>query len=424
MIFTLVFLVLIIFLFVEIFRYVKVKANAFSAAEVKKAAQEQVQKITYKDPVISCDYCGSQIDTTKFQICPQCGAPYNNDEEWKSRHNVVSESFIDKSTEAVITAREQKSKEESKRLLRNIKRTIVALIVMILAVVVLAIVVTIPDAPSQYRKNEKLKDGSYYKYEKADYKVDGDGIIYDYDGVKITVTGFYTKVYDYSSNEPDGPVAVEFRVENNRNEDIKIDISSNSVNGFSSNSSYIYMYDTYKKNSDVVIYEDYRNVPKQLISEIVFDDIKIRNTNYNYEKTPSEPAVIKTTASYTFEFDYDDYVELYSDDKVDVYAVYTDNLSRDAYTVIVNNKSDYNLYASSKEMKVDNMVVEPSGLYKSYIPSGYCFKATYVYPYGNGDEYKDLSGKSVFLNINFECKEDPSKSFSTGYFDISKSLFK
>ena len=121
-----------------------------------------------------------------------------------------------------------------------------------------------------------------------------------------------------------------------------------------------------------MIYEDYRNVPKQLISEIVFDDIKIRNTNYNYEKTPSEPAVIKTTASYIFEFDYDDYVELYSDDKVDVYAVYTDNLSRDAYTVIVNNKSDYNLYASSKEMKVDNMVVEPSGLYKSYIPSGYC----------------------------------------------------
>ena len=424
MIFTLLFVLLIISLFIEIFRYIKVRANAFSAAEVKKAAQEQVQKITYRDPVISCDYCGSKVDTTKFKKCPQCGAPYDNDEEWKSRHNVVTENFIDKSTDAIITAREKKSQEESKRILKQIRKTIIAIVAMIAIIFVIAAVVSVSDSSysGKYRKNEQLKDGSYYKYVKADYEVDGDGVVYDYDDVKISVTGFYTKEYDYSGYETEGPVAVEFTVENNRNEDIRISLSCNSVNGISSNSSYVYMYDTYKKNSKAVIYEDFRSVPKQLISEMVFDEIKIRNTDYNYEKTPFEPSVIKTTAEYTAEFDFDDYVQLYSNDNVDVYAVYTDTLSHDAYTVIINNKSEYNLYASSKEMKIDNMIVEPSGLYKSYVPSGYILKAPYVYPYG--EEYKSFAENNVSLNINFECKEDPSKSFSTGYFDISKSLFK
>lgn len=421
MIFSIAFLVLLIILGGEIFRYIKVKANAFSRAEVKKAAQEQAQKIKYRDPVISCDYCGGKIDTNKFKACPQCGAPYDNDEEWKSRHNVVTGSFIDKSTDALITARERKSQEESKKILKDIKKTIFALGAMILVLVLIAVGVTVSETPSKYRKSEKLEDGSYYKYVKSDYQAEGDGVIYDYDNVKITVTGFYTKEYQYSSNEPDGPVAVEFRVINGRDEDMKIGISCNSVNGISSNSSYVYLYDTYKKNSDVVIYEDFRSVPGQMISEMIFDDIKIRNTDYSYEKVPFEPAVIKTTASYTGEFNFGDYVQLYSDDRVDIYAAYTGNLGHDAYNMVINNKSGENFYVSSKEMKVNNMVVEPSGLYKSYMPAGYIFKAPYVYPYG--DEYKDLTNKTAALSITFECKEDPSKSFSTGYFDISKSLF-
>ena len=102
MIFTLVFLILIIFLFVEIFRYIKVKANAFSRTEVKRAAQEQVQKIRYKDPVISCDYCGSKIDTRKHRVCPGCGASYYRDEEWTSRHE-VSEGRMDKISGKMMT---------------------------------------------------------------------------------------------------------------------------------------------------------------------------------------------------------------------------------------------------------------------------------------------------------------------------------
>lgn len=421
MLFTIAFLILIVFLFVEIFRYIKVKANAFSRKEVKRAAQEQVQRITYRDPVISCDYCGGKIDTTKFTACPQCGAPFDNDEEWKARHNVVPENFIDKSTDEVISLREQKALEESKRILKNIKRTLWVLGAMILIVIIIGISTSSKSSiGGAYRSSEKLKDGSYYKYSKLDYEVDGDGVIYDYDDVKISVTGFYKKEYDYVQDR--GAVAVEFVVENNRDEDIKLNLSCNSYNGISSNSTYIFIYDTFKKNSKSVFYEEIREVPDYKLSEVVFDEIKVRNTDYSYEKIPYEPAFVRTNAVMkSGEVDLEECKLVYSNDKVEVYAKPV-VLTHDAYRLFVKNISDKNFYIENKDIKIDNMLVDSTGLYKCFVPAWYTLRVNYFYAYG-GDEYKDLTGKNVSFNLEFNCTEEPSASFQTGYIDISKSLF-
>ncbi|MBE5832283.1 MAG: hypothetical protein E7306_11170 [Butyrivibrio sp.] len=421
MLFTIAFLILIVFLFVEIFRYIKVKANAFSRKEVKRAAQEQVQRITYRDPVISCDYCGGKIDTTKFTACPQCGAPFDNDEEWKTRHNVVPENFIDKSTDEVISLREQKALEESKRILKNIKRTLWVLGAMILIVIIIGISSSSKSSiGGAYRSSEKLKDGSYYKYSKLDYEVDGDGVIYDYDDVKISVTGFYKKEYDYVQDR--GAVAVEFVVENNRDEDIKLNLSCNSYNGISSNSTYIFIYDTFKKNSKSVFYEEIREVPDYKLSEVVFDEIKVRNTDYSYEKIPYEPAFVRTNAVMkSGEVDLEECKLVYSNDKVEVYAKPV-VLTHDAYRLFVKNISDKDFYIENKDIKIDNMLVDSTGLYKCFVPAWYTLRVNYFYAYG-GDEYKDLTGKNVSFNLEFNCTEEPSASFQTGYIDISKSLF-
>ena len=421
MLFTIAFLILIVFLLVEIFRYIKVKANAFSRKEVKRAAQEQVQRITYRDPVISCDYCGGKIDTTKFTACPQCGAPFDNDEEWKARHNVVSENFIDKSTDEVISLREQKALEESKRILKNIKRTLWVLGAMILIVIIIGISTSSKSSiGGAYRKSEKLNDGSYYKYSKLDYEVDGDGVIYDYDDVKISVTGFYKKEYDYVQDK--GAVAVEFVVENNRDEDIKLNLSCNSYNGISSNSTYIFIYDTFKKNSKSVFYEEIREVPDYKLSEVVFDEIKVRNTDYSYEKIPYEPAFVRTNAVMkSGEVDLEECKLVYSNDKVEVYAKPV-VLTHDAYRLFVKNISDKNFYIENKDIKIDNMLVDSTGLYKCFVPAWYTLRVNYFYAYG-GDEYKDLTGKNVSFNLEFNCTEEPSASFQTGYIDISKALF-
>lgn len=33
---------------------------------------------------ILCDYCGSQIDTSKHSSCPYCGAAYDNNREYQN----------------------------------------------------------------------------------------------------------------------------------------------------------------------------------------------------------------------------------------------------------------------------------------------------------------------------------------------------
>ncbi len=36
-----------------------------------------------KDSIITCEYCGSKVDTEKHAVCPHCGGPYWDNEEWK-----------------------------------------------------------------------------------------------------------------------------------------------------------------------------------------------------------------------------------------------------------------------------------------------------------------------------------------------------
>ena len=35
------------------------------------------------DTIITCEYCGSQIDTSQHSTCPHCGGPYWDNEQWK-----------------------------------------------------------------------------------------------------------------------------------------------------------------------------------------------------------------------------------------------------------------------------------------------------------------------------------------------------
>lgn len=41
--------------------------------------------------IINCDYCGTNIDTQKYKVCPTCGAAYNDDQEYKENKKRQSE---------------------------------------------------------------------------------------------------------------------------------------------------------------------------------------------------------------------------------------------------------------------------------------------------------------------------------------------
>ena len=41
----------------------------------------------YTGTTITCDYCGSKVDTSMHAVCDHCGGPYFDDEEWIHNHN-------------------------------------------------------------------------------------------------------------------------------------------------------------------------------------------------------------------------------------------------------------------------------------------------------------------------------------------------
>ena len=73
-----IFIILIIILIAEIFRYNRIKANAFSEEEVTRAAEEQARKIKYKDPVITCRNL-EQVLQVMDNLLACCDLTYVND---------------------------------------------------------------------------------------------------------------------------------------------------------------------------------------------------------------------------------------------------------------------------------------------------------------------------------------------------------
>ena len=59
------------------------------ADEKNKEQRKAEPKFSYdtrsKNTTITCDYCGSKVDTSKHAVCDHCGGPYWDDEEWKNK---------------------------------------------------------------------------------------------------------------------------------------------------------------------------------------------------------------------------------------------------------------------------------------------------------------------------------------------------
>ena len=418
---------LIIYLIILAFRYKSVKANAFSRKEMEEAAHRQANKLSYKDPMITCDYCGAKIDTRKHKVCPQCGAAFDQDREWTQRHD-AGDRFIDEGTREIVAEREKKSKEESQKILNRMKKTMALLGILIGGLIVLAIVVEFINKQTSYRRTEKIGDSYYTKdYIPADFEVDGDGLIFDQDGMRIWVTGFYvdpeTSEDTYLGEAYTGNVAVEFRLENHTKYDYNVCISCESFDGIThGDSSGIFTYDTFKHGDDVVFYERLDDVPLQKVSEMVFEDIHMYCDGDAPSLQSEAPVKIHTTAKTDFQPDLGDANLVFTNDYVDIYAKLDENDDR-YYHLFIQNKTE-ELYSVSAEdqMFVDGEVYEASSIYRSALPGGYIFVDRYNRPRNTGEEELHLTGREVQMGFAFRCEHDPRLDFSTGYIELSKPI--
>lgn len=410
-------LILIISLFSQIFKYNKVKANAFSKAEVVKAAQEQAMKMKKVNTTLTCEYCGSMIDTSKEKFCPQCGAPYDNSPMWLSRFD-VNDDFIEESTDQIIEKREKKAQEESKRILKGIKVRIIILSVLVIGFILIAIGVIGRHGFGSFKDNEKLNDNDLFHYVDGGYEIDGDGLIYEDDDVKISVSGIYYR--EDSTRRHQGLLRsmgkVGITVENKSDKDLTISLHCNSINGISSSSPYLSMYGDFRKNKTVTLYPEASQYPGEGISELIFDQLNI----YCQGEDSIQLKGIKVTTSHeeTQEFDLTGYTNIFTNDKADIYVYYTDEGYDDGYILYINNKTDKDVVITTDTILIDGQECSIYGLREVLIPASYEFRSDMIDSYD--EAFDNIIDKEAKINISFSYKDDPTYDFSTGYMDLNQ----
>ena len=409
---------LFIYLIYEIVHYCKIKSNIISRNEVKKAAEKQARNLKINDPIISCDYCGAKIDTKIHKVCPQCGGAYDKDIEWTSKFNVKSE-FIDEQTKEIIDQREFKAQKEAQAALKKIKKTIIALVVINAVIIGLGTFIAISNSSSRYRSSETIEK-KFERFTKADYSIEGDGIICDTDDFKLALTGIYTENRYHADSSYYGEYVLEFDIENRTDEDVRVSLYCCGNSGLSEGNQVIF-YDTFKKNSHVVIYDNiyFSEGDSDQISELIFNELEVRsNKDYDTVFKLNDPVTIKTTSDFRYAPQTEDSNLIFSNDKIDIFSVYENNDYEPGYVFTLINKTDKSFIITSNDFIIDGEEISPYIRDDNIIPTDYFFITDPLYP--GGKKYDDFKDRNVKINFSFGCKQDPSLNFATGYIDLNK----
>lgn len=419
MILIVIFIILIIILIAEIFRYNRIKANAFSEAEVTRAAEEQARKIKYKDPIITCRYCGATIDTGTDKVCRQCGGPYDDNPEWTERHE-IKDSFIEEGTAAVIAKREKKAQGETERIMKRIRKEIMAICLIMLFMIIMAAFGYYLYDHHRYQGNEDVNTDQYRNFVPADYQIQGDGVIYDKGGVRITVTGIYVSECADSGVYEDELrcTKVGFHVENRHGKNVSIAMKCSGVNGILKQRSDIYTYDYFRKHADVTFYEELPRSPKDPVSEMIFDYIEVNTIDYDYCGRIDKPVYLHTTVDRKDTVDFSDKKKIYSDHGIDIYAAFLREKYMFGYKLYIVNNSDIDFSLNNLELRIDGTPVNIEKLQNAALPKGYTFETDRIRSYQQ--ELPDMIGKNSQISVSFVDNETHLRDFSTGFMDVSE----
>ena len=410
------------------------------------ATFNRIKKKEYKPPVITCDYCGSKVDTAIYDRCPNCGASYDLDSEWINRFDAYEEEsdynqYYNSSNTGSIYQRTFQNYGPNKVKQKKtgfLKKTFIILTSIFIAIFVLSIIVYIFDYDSSdigtdYRGNEKVNEYSYEDYQLVDYTVEGDGQILNYyfdndENQNITVT--LKNIYQDNSSYRDG-YKFEFEVVNNSDRNVKIVFSAHTFNSYSDyDGSYLYSNDNYKKHSTVTVYEELSNVAQSGIKNISFERCSILTTDSSTIYDRSDVATITTTSTIDIGYNLSRYHVIYSNDYVDIYSAYdyvTDsntyiNYDEGLKYYIVNKTEDLSFDVETDGYLGQGKSLYTYGLYNTVSIPGTTLLTSEIYSYE--DYFSDVKNKELYISFDFKCKENPLESFSTGYIDLKTEYWR
>ena len=375
-------------------------AVGYSASKRTKAQQGTThrgagERQEYRDPVITCDYCGARINTAKETTCPRCGATFALDDEWRARYQTT------------------RTEPEKTTVQNNRNQKIAALTIMILAAAVIAVAVVVIIGSSahldrEYRRNEKPNEASYDDYVRADYTVVGDGVVLDSNGVRVTVTGFYE---DHSYEKAN--VKIEYMVENHSGGDVCLALEQVGINGCAGAYGWGFLYDWFKKNDAVTIYETAYGVPDGGIGELVLRGASLFDGE-NYILDSKEFVRISTTFTGASVPEIPAGDVLYEDNGVTVLSL---GVEDGRYRLAFVNGTDTDYTVNSTDLRINGEDADTAGLYDDALPAGYVLDGAEVYSFG--DEPAPSAGDAAEISFSFTSASAPEKDFSTGYLRLS-----
>lgn len=433
----------VIAIIVLVIRYVHVNARSLSEAQFEAEARKQARKLRYQDPVITCDFCGAKIDTSKEKVCPNCGAPYGKDSEWVSRYQ-PDMAWADESSEAAYRKKVRQARSGMRWTLAGLRIAIGIAVFFLVLVITAAVSDYVRYDLRDYAEDEALNAHSYDHYVQVDYQVDEeDRVLLEEAGIRVSIPGFYAQQTAYAQEQPDlnrlidsseteadlqqyvRQVRMGIQIENTAGEDRILYLDLGAVNGVAEDRGLVYG-QKFRKGKTVTLYPNLYGVRGGVVKDLVFGEISVRDAKRNllwesdgYRKVSTDAEVsfpepaLPAAANLIFDergirIYAAKYADTYQDESRRELWIFNDS-GRD-YSV---SSSDITVDGSAKEMYLPN-------LYGSPLPDRTVLISSGMYLSFRDEDPAAYDQKSIVCSFTFTGVDDPSATFSTPFLRINQ----
>lgn len=396
-------------------KLLRINAKVLSREEFHTEASKRAKHLKRTDPVITCDYCGTKIDTSIHATCPNCGGTYEKDEEWHRRHD-PNYQWADENAETVSDEKMEDARKKSTATLWKLRLAFVLLIVLPVLIFRSYSKRFKPYGMDKFRENEKPTEANYASFKRSNYGVEGDGVVFDTGELKVTLTGFYEREDKYQRElygEVYAPVKLEFKVENKSKDDLHIRFRCAGANGVMSPYGTFDFFGNFRKNSTTTVYEQISHVRGGVVKEAVYGDVEVSNYK-DYDFKQREYRRLKSNANVSLDVPKTFGTLKYEGNGVRIYSSEpTDPEARKkGYLLQIFNDTGTDLMVNSTEEGFGTSA-EGMHIYRKPLPNGYAMMQAEIKSQKRDDPKPDFK-----ISVSFSSKEDPSKDFSTGYFSV------
>ncbi len=408
-------IILLIVIIVLVIKYLYVQANILSSKEFRRTAERKSVKMQIKSPEITCDYCGCIINTATEKRCPNCGAAYGHDKELKNRYS-VDEAAVEKMADDAANDAIFRAHKKGRETLHHIRIAIIALVSVFVLMVVYSIFFdgSIFFSSRVYRGNEKLKDNNYSDYTLIDSP---EVTILDQDGVTLRLMSIYANTENGKYDKSTYKYRVGFSLTNKRKKPICLSLKCVGINGRCDSLDYIYIYSYFKRDADVLFYENVYGEWFDSIDEIVIGECLLRDDNGDiYKKSTMEAFELNDEGYTVITEDKDMGSVIFENDKVRIRSLEKVENNR-GYDLWIENNSGNDYYVNTTDIRIDDEVSDSYILFDAGLPAGYTLHHNSVY--GMGDDFENRADDAVVeVSFSFSDPEDPKNDFSTGYVNL------